>query len=156
GGPGWPALGHRPRCARSGVPAAEHRAAGRLRPAPPRRPAAHRDRRYPRHPGRHRQIATPLCDPGPAGGRRGRRDRGRPRRADGMTNERDFDRLARAWLELGPDETPDRVVAAVLQATETTPQVRPGFRWPMRRSFTMTRFPILVAIAATLIAVIGA
>ena len=23
-----------------------------------------------------------------------------------MTHERDFDRLARAWLELGPDEAP--------------------------------------------------
>jgi hypothetical protein len=31
-----------------------------------------------------------------------------------MTSERDFDRLARAWLEQGPDEAPDRVIAAVL------------------------------------------
>ena len=41
-----------------------------------------------------------------------------------MTEERDFDRLARAWLELGPDKAPDRAIAAVLQAVETTPQVR--------------------------------
>ena len=41
-----------------------------------------------------------------------------------MTTERDFDRLARAWLELAPDEAPDRVIAAVLQAAETTPQMR--------------------------------
>ena len=85
---------------------------------------AHRDRRDARHPGRHGPLTTPLRDAGPAGGRRGRRGTGRPRRTDGMTSERDFDRLAQAWLELGPDEAPDRAVAAVLQAAETTPQVR--------------------------------
>ena len=56
-----------------------------------------------------------------------------------MTTDRDFDRLARAWLETGPDEAPDRVIAAVLQAAETTPQVRRGLRRPFRRSVTMTR-----------------
>ena len=50
-----------------------------------------------------------------------------------MTDERDFDRLARAWLELGPDEAPDRVIAAVLQAVEATPQVRRPLRWPSWR-----------------------
>jgi hypothetical protein len=70
-----------------------------------------------------------------------------------MTSERDFDRLARAWLELGPDEAPDRVVAAVLQAAETTPQVRRPIRWPIRRSLVMNRVP-LVAGAATILAVV--
>ena len=72
-------------------------------------PAADRDRRHARHPGRDGPLATPLRDAGAARGRRGRRGAGRPRRTDGMTDERDFDRLARAWLELGPDEAPDRV-----------------------------------------------
>jgi hypothetical protein len=72
-----------------------------------------------------------------------------------MTTERDFDRLARAWLDLGPNEAPDRVVAAVLQAAETTPQVRRPIRWPIRRSFHMTRLPIVATIVATLVVVIG-
>jgi hypothetical protein len=72
-----------------------------------------------------------------------------------MTTERDFDRLARAWLELGPDEAPDRVVAAVLQAAETTPQVRRPTRWPTWRSFRMTRLPIIATVVATLVVVIG-
>ena len=71
-----------------------------------------------------------------------------------MTTERDFDRLARAWLELAPDEAPDRVIAAVLQAAETTPQVRPS-RWPIWRSFHMTRLPIIATVVATLVVVIG-
>ena len=70
-----------------------------------------------------------------------------------MTSERDFDRLARAWLELGPDEAPDRAVAAVLQAAETTPQVRRPIRWSIRRSREMNRIPLLAG-AAAIVAVI--
>jgi hypothetical protein len=55
-----------------------------------------------------------------------------------MTHERDFDRIARAWLAAGPDEAPDRAVAAVLAAIETTPQVRRPWRWPVWRQFHMT------------------
>ena len=72
-----------------------------------------------------------------------------------MTTERDFDRLARAWLELGPDEAPDRVVAAVLQAAETTPQVRRRIGWSLWRSFHMTRLPIVATAVAALVVVIG-
>ena len=72
-----------------------------------------------------------------------------------MTDERTFDRLARAWLELGPDEAPDRVIAAVLQATEVTPQVRRPLRWPIWRSFPMPRLPIVAAVVAILVVVIG-
>lgn len=71
-----------------------------------------------------------------------------------MTNERDFDRLARTWLDLGPNEAPDRVVAAVLQAAETTPQVRRPFLRPFWRSYRMTRLSI-AAIAVVLVALIG-
>jgi hypothetical protein len=72
-----------------------------------------------------------------------------------MTDERTFDRLARAWLELGPDEAPDRVIAAVLQATEATPQVRRPLRWPIWRSFPMPRLPIVATVVAILVVVVG-
>jgi hypothetical protein len=72
-----------------------------------------------------------------------------------MTSERDFDRLARAWLELGPDEAPDRVVAAVLQAAETTPQVRRPIRWLPLKDYKMTRLPVLASIAAALVIAVG-
>ena len=131
------------------------RATGGLRAASPRRAPIDRDRRRRRHPGRDSPFATPLCDAGTARGRRGRRGAGRPRRADGMTSERDFDRLARAWLDLGPDEAPDRVVAAVLQAAETTPQVRRPIRWPFWRSTDMNRLPVAAGAVAVLVVVIG-
>ncbi len=67
-----------------------------------------------------------------------------------MTTDRDFDRLARAWLETGPDEAPDRVIAAVLQAAEATPQVRRGLRWPIRRSFAMNRLSLAAGLVAIL------
>ena len=73
-----------------------------------------------------------------------------------MTSERDFDRLARAWLELGPDEAPDRVVAAVLQAAETTPQVRRRVAWPITEALPdepSSRW--LAGAAALIVAVIG-
>jgi hypothetical protein len=68
-----------------------------------------------------------------------------------MTTDRDFDRLARAWLELLPDEAPDRAVAAVLQAVETTPQVRRPLRWLTWRSTTMNRLPNALGAAAVVV-----
>jgi len=72
-----------------------------------------------------------------------------------MSNERDFDRIARAWLDLGPDEAPDRAVAAVLQAVEATPQVRRPWIRPSRRFPTMNRLVTLAAIAAALVIAVG-
>jgi len=73
-----------------------------------------------------------------------------------MTHERDFDRLAKAWLDLGPDEAPDRVVAAVLQAAETTPQMRRPFGLAIWRSFAMNRVAQAVgAVAVLAVVVIG-
>jgi hypothetical protein len=73
-----------------------------------------------------------------------------------MTPERDFDRLAKTWLELGPDEAPDRVVAAVLRAAEITPQVHRPFRLPVWRSFAMNRVAQAIGVVAVLaIVVIG-
>ena len=72
-----------------------------------------------------------------------------------MTTQRDFDRIAKAWLELGPDEAPDRVVAAVLQSVETTPQARRRLGWPTWRSASMNRLPTLAAAAVAVVVVIG-
>ncbi len=72
-----------------------------------------------------------------------------------MTTERDFDRIAKAWLELGPDEAPDRVVAAVLQSVETTPQARRWLGWPIWRSSVMNRLHTVAAVAAAVVVVIG-
>jgi len=70
-----------------------------------------------------------------------------------MTRTRDFDRLARAWLDLMPSEVPDRVVDTVLQAVETTPQVRPPIGAALRRSNLMNRFSL--AATATVIVVVA-
>jgi hypothetical protein len=72
-----------------------------------------------------------------------------------MTREHDFDRTARAWLDYGPNEAPERAVDAVLHAIESTPQVRRRVRWPTWRPFTMNRLPLLAALAALVIVVIG-
>lgn len=72
-----------------------------------------------------------------------------------MTTQRDFDRIAKAWLELGPNEAPDRVVAAVLQSVETTPQVRRRFGWLTWRPSSMNRLSTVAAVAAALVVAIG-
>jgi hypothetical protein len=68
-----------------------------------------------------------------------------------MTTDCDFDVIARAWLDLMPDEAPDRTVAAVLQAVDTTPQVRRPIRWPTWRSTTMNRLSIALGAAAVVV-----
>ena len=71
-----------------------------------------------------------------------------------MTSERNFDRLARAWLALGPETPPHDAVAAVLRAAATTPQARRRAAWlplgvaPMRRlSFITAGLTILALVA---------
>jgi hypothetical protein len=66
-----------------------------------------------------------------------------------MTTPRDADRILRAWLDLMPDEAPDRVIDAVLQAVETTPQKRRPLVRGSRRFPRMNRL-LLLAAAATL------
>lgn len=68
-----------------------------------------------------------------------------------MSTERDFDRIARAWLELDPTEAPDRAIAAALDAIDRTPQIRRPVRWPRWRPATMNRLPLLVALAGIII-----
>jgi hypothetical protein len=72
-----------------------------------------------------------------------------------MTDERDFDRISRAWLDLMPSEAPDRTVAAVLQAVETAPQVRRPWRRLPWRSSPMTRFSLAIGAAALAIVVVS-
>ena len=72
-----------------------------------------------------------------------------------MTTDRDFDRIARAWLDLMPDEVPDRVLAAVSQAVATTPQVRRPFDAAFRRVPHMKRSLFGALAAAAIVAVIG-
>lgn len=73
-----------------------------------------------------------------------------------MTDTRTFDRLVREWLDLMPIEAPDRVVAAVLQATATTPQVRRSPGVATWRFQAMNRFPTFgVAAAAALVVVVA-
>jgi hypothetical protein len=72
-----------------------------------------------------------------------------------MTTDRDFDRIARAWLDLMPDEVPDRTIDDALRAVEMTSQARrPLVRLPRR--FDRYERPALIAAAALLgVAVIG-
>ena len=72
-----------------------------------------------------------------------------------MTVDDDFDRISRAWLDLMPDEAPDRAVDAVLRAVAITPQVR---RWRPAswRPYEMNKFAYAVAAAALVVAVGGA
>jgi dipeptidyl aminopeptidase/acylaminoacyl peptidase len=71
-----------------------------------------------------------------------------------MSATTDHDRLLRAWLDVMPDEAPDRVVSAVLQATETTRQVRALPRIGPWRS-PMNRISLIAAVAVIAAALIG-
>jgi hypothetical protein len=68
-----------------------------------------------------------------------------------MTDSRSFDPRIRAWLDLMPSQAPDRVVDAVLQAVESTPQVRPSLVVALRRPFLMNRISMLAAAALVVI-----
>ena len=71
-----------------------------------------------------------------------------------MTATRDPDRLLRAWLDLMPDEAPDRVIASVLQATAAAPQAR-ALPWLGPRRSVMNRFSIAAVVAAVAVAIGG-
>ena len=71
-----------------------------------------------------------------------------------MTESRNPDRLIRAWLDLMPSEAPDRVVSAVLQTVEATPQVR-GLRLLGPRRSPMNRLSLIAAAAVIAVALVG-
>jgi hypothetical protein len=73
-----------------------------------------------------------------------------------MTTDRDFNVIARAWLEIGPNEAPDRVIHAVMDAVGTTKQVRRPWPWTTWRSRPMNRLPMLAVVASLIIIVLGA
>jgi hypothetical protein len=67
-----------------------------------------------------------------------------------MSDDRIFERNARAWLELGPTDIPDRVVEDVLSAIESTTQER-DLRIPWRfPSMTLTARVATAAVIAVL------
>jgi hypothetical protein len=63
-----------------------------------------------------------------------------------MSTDRNPDRIVRAWLDLMPDQAPDRVVDAVLQAVETTPQARRRLVRGPRRLPNMNRLFVIAAV----------
>jgi len=71
-----------------------------------------------------------------------------------MSMTRDPDRQIRAWLDLMPDEAPDRAIAAVLQATEAAPQLRRPFGRGRWRFFPMNRTS-LAALGVAIIVVLA-
>lgn len=72
-----------------------------------------------------------------------------------MSSERDFDRLARAWLDIGPDEAPDRVVASILHAVTATPQVRRPRFWSAWIPFPVNRLSRVGGVAAVAVGLIA-
>jgi hypothetical protein len=71
-----------------------------------------------------------------------------------MTANADSDRIIRAWLDLMPDEAPDRAIDAVLHAAATSPQERRSvgrLTWrpiPMNRALAAVAAAVLVAVGA--------
>ena len=65
-----------------------------------------------------------------------------------MTTDRDFDRIAAAWLDLMPDKAPDRVVAEILEDVALTPQARPPL---VRLPWASPQTSRLMLIAATVL-----
>jgi hypothetical protein len=61
-----------------------------------------------------------------------------------MTTDRDFDRIAMAWLADGPEELSDRVIDAVVDDIHVTPQ-RHALRLPWRFPSMTTPFRIAAA-----------
>jgi peroxiredoxin len=72
-----------------------------------------------------------------------------------MSTNHKPDRLIRAWLDLMPDEAPDRAIADVLQAIESTPQVRRPLIPALRRFPPMNRLTFLAAAAAVIAVLVG-
>jgi dipeptidyl aminopeptidase/acylaminoacyl peptidase len=71
-----------------------------------------------------------------------------------MSDDRQFERTARAWLELGPTDAPDRVVENALLSIESTPQER-DLRIPWRFSLMTTQSRLATAAVIGVLAIGG-
>ena len=72
-----------------------------------------------------------------------------------MSADRNADRIVRAWLDLMPDQAPDRTIAAVLLAVEGAPQVRRPLVRASWRSSPMIRFALIATAAGLVAALLG-
>jgi len=69
-----------------------------------------------------------------------------------MRDDRQFERIARAWLELGPTDAPDRVVEDALLTIESTPQERDlRIPWRLPKMTTPARVATAAVIVLTLV-----
>ena len=68
-----------------------------------------------------------------------------------MTANRDSDRIIRAWLDLMPNEAPDRAIDSVLHAIDATPQVRRPWWWRPWRAIPMNRLFVALGAAAVIV-----
>ena len=67
-----------------------------------------------------------------------------------MTDDRSLERAARAWIEAGPTQAPDRAVEAALLLIETTPQERDlRIPWRLPKMSTPARLAAATIIGAT-------
>lgn len=66
-----------------------------------------------------------------------------------MSDDRLFERNARAWLDLGPTDAPDRVVESALLAIEKTNQERDlGIPWRLPTMSPITRLAAVLVVGA--------
>jgi hypothetical protein len=71
-----------------------------------------------------------------------------------MSDDRTFERNARAWLELGPTDAPDRVVEVALLEIESTPQERDlRIPWRLPTMTPLARTAILAGVV--IVAAVG-
>lgn len=69
-----------------------------------------------------------------------------------MSTDRDTTRVVRSWLMTDEHESADRVLGAVLDRLDTTPQRRATW-WPARRTPTMNKF-VTIALGAAAVVVL--
>ena len=72
-----------------------------------------------------------------------------------MTATREPDHIISVWLDQMPARVPDRVIGSVIQAVETTPQVRRLFVRGSRRYQQMNRFVLIAATIALGVVLVG-
>ena len=70
-----------------------------------------------------------------------------------MSTERDTTRIVRSWLRGDEHDSADRVLNAVLDALDTTPQRRATW-WPVRRTPTMNKF-VTIGLGAAAVVVVA-